>query len=138
MAWGHPCPVANQSARGNCDEHASSAGVALFDILTTFATEAQSAVANKEAFRLAPTAPDVKAYNCFCAPGLSFSRSDGSVEDKAAFIANAPSAECNSPSPAAGTAELRVTGTAAISRLNRADTSQSLGRREDGLGQSPS
>ena len=42
-----------------------------------------------EAFRAAQVAADAKAFDALCAAELSYSHSDGRVEDKAAFIAGA-------------------------------------------------
>src|SRR5439155_14873910 len=42
-----------------------------------------------EAFRVAQIAADAKAFDALCAAELSYSHSDGRVEDKATFIANA-------------------------------------------------
>jgi ketosteroid isomerase-like protein len=42
-----------------------------------------------DAFRAAQIAADAKALDALCAEELSYSHSDGRVEDKATFIANA-------------------------------------------------
>ena len=44
---------------------------------------------NVEAFRKAQIAANAEALAALCAPELSYSHSDGHVEDKATFIANA-------------------------------------------------
>src|ERR1700682_277798 len=44
---------------------------------------------NVEAFRAAQFAANAEALDALCAPELSYSHSDGRVEDKATFIANA-------------------------------------------------
>ena len=54
------------------------------------ASPADEAVARQvEAFRVAQVAADPKALGALSAPELSYSHSDGRVEDKAAFVANA-------------------------------------------------
>src|SRR5262249_24967532 len=68
--------------------------VGVLGVLPAFATQAdeEAAVAkNVEAFRAAQFAADAKAFDVLCAPELSYSHSDGHVEDKATFIANATS-----------------------------------------------
>ena len=50
----------------------------------------EEAVAKRvEAFRSAQFAADAKAFDGLCAAELSYSHSDGHVEDKATFIKNA-------------------------------------------------
>ena len=50
----------------------------------------EDAVAKKvEAFRLAQIAADPKALGALCADEVSYSHSNGKVEDKATFVANA-------------------------------------------------
>src|SRR5882724_6713638 len=52
----------------------------------------EEAVAKRlEAFRAAQVSADAKAFEGLCAPELSYSHSDGHVEDKATFIKNATS-----------------------------------------------
>jgi hypothetical protein len=65
--------------------------VGLLGIVPAFAASAdEDAVAkNVEAFRAAQLAADPKALDALCAAELSYSHSDGRVEDKATFIANA-------------------------------------------------
>jgi hypothetical protein len=65
--------------------------VGLVGIVPTFAASAdEDAVAKSvEAFRVAQIAADAKAFDALCAAELSYSHSDGRVEDKATFIANA-------------------------------------------------
>ena len=53
-------------------------------------TADEEAVAKRlEAFRAAQFAADAKAFDGLCAAELSYSHSDGRVEDKATFIKNA-------------------------------------------------
>jgi len=65
--------------------------VSLASIVPASATSAEEdAVATSvEAFRVAQIAADAKALDALCAAELSYSHSDGRVEDKATFIANA-------------------------------------------------
>ena len=65
--------------------------IGLLGVVPAFAGSAdEEAVAkNVEAFRQAQIATDAKAFEALCAPELSYSHSDGRVEDKATFIANA-------------------------------------------------
>src|SRR6202008_1505436 len=65
--------------------------IGLLGIVPAFAGSAdEEAVAKSvEAFRAAQVAADAKAFDALCAAELSYSHSDGKVEDKATFIANA-------------------------------------------------
>src|SRR5215813_3002039 len=68
--------------------------IGLMGVAPALAAEAdnEAAVAkNVEAFRAAQVAADAKALDALCAPELSYSHSDGRVEDKTTFIANATS-----------------------------------------------
>jgi len=59
-------------------------------VIPAFAGADEDAVAkNVEAFRAAQFAADAKTLEGLCAPELSYSHSDGRVEDKAAFVSNA-------------------------------------------------
>ena len=65
--------------------------IGLLGVVPALATSSdEDAVAKGvEAFRLAQIAADAKAFGALCAAELSYSHSDGRVEDKATFIANA-------------------------------------------------
>jgi hypothetical protein len=65
--------------------------IGLLGVVPAFAALAdEDAVAQSvEAFRAAQMASDAKAFDALCAAELSYSHSDGRVEDKATFIANA-------------------------------------------------
>src|SRR5262245_61401546 len=65
--------------------------VGLLGVVPALATSADEDAVKKsvEAFRLAQIAADAKAFDALCAAELSYSHSDGRVEDKATFIANA-------------------------------------------------
>ena len=81
---------------------------------------------NTEAFRQAQVAADAKAYEALCAPELSYGHSDGRVEDKATFIANATKGTSKVLSLAYRDPQIRVVGTVAIVRFNWAAESQNV------------
>src|SRR6202035_2576205 len=61
--------------------------IGLLGVVPSFAAADEDAVAkNVEAFRAAQFAADDKSLDGLCAPELSYSHSDGRVEDKAAFV----------------------------------------------------
>jgi ketosteroid isomerase-like protein len=79
----------------------------------------EEAVAEKlEAFRAAQVAADAKALDALCAAELSYSHSDGRVEDKATFIANATNGKSKFLSLAYQDPSIRVVGPAAIVRFH--------------------
>ena len=79
----------------------------------------EEAVAEKlEAFRAAQVAADAKAFDALCAAELSYSHSDGRVEDKATFIANATNGQSKFLSLAYQDPSIRVVGPAAIVRFH--------------------
>jgi Domain of unknown function (DUF4440) len=92
--------------------------VGLLGIVPTFAASAdEDAVAkNVEAFRAAQIAGDAKAFDALCAAELSYSHSDGRVEDKATFIANATNGKSKFLSLEYLDPQIRVVDTAAIIR----------------------
>src|ERR1700732_5151417 len=66
--------------------------IGLLGVVPAFAAADEDAVAkNVEAFRAAQFAADAKALDALCAAELSYSHSDGRVEDKPTFVANATS-----------------------------------------------
>src|SRR5205807_7061582 len=67
--------------------------IGLMGVVPAFAGSAdEEAVAkNVEAFRAAQVAADAKAFDALCAAELSYSHSDGRVQDTATFIATATS-----------------------------------------------
>ena len=71
-----------------------------------------------EAFRQAQIAADAKAFDALCAAELSYSHSDGRVEDKAAFIANATNGKSKFVSLKYEDPKVRVVGPAAIVRFH--------------------
>jgi ketosteroid isomerase-like protein len=101
----------------------------LLGLLPALATEAdeETAVAkNVEAFRAAQIAADAKAFDALCAPELSYSHSDGRVEDKSTFIVNATSGKSKFLSLAYEDVKVRVVGTTAVVRFHWVGESQSV------------
>jgi ketosteroid isomerase-like protein len=89
-------------------------------------TADEAAVAkNTEAHRAALMAADAKALDALSAPELSYSHSDGHIEDKATFIANATSGKSKVLSLAYNDTTVRVVGDAAIVRFKYVGESQS-------------
>ena len=73
---------------------------------------------NVEAFRAAQAAADAKALDLLCAAELSYSHSDGRVEDKATFIANATSGKSKVLSLKYEDTKVRVVGPVAVVRFH--------------------
>jgi ketosteroid isomerase-like protein len=94
--------------------------VGLLSVVPAFAASAdEEAVGKKvEAFRAAQVAADAKAFDALCAPELSYSHSDGRVEDKAAFIAGATNGKSKWLSLKYDDPKIRVVGDAAIVRFH--------------------
>src|SRR6266536_5149428 len=89
-------------------------------VVPAFAASAdEEAVAkNVEAFRAAQVAADAKALEALCAAELSYSHSDGRVEDRAAFVANATNGKSKILSLAYKDPKIAVVGPAAIVRFH--------------------
>src|SRR5262245_6055014 len=102
--------------------------VGLLGVVPVLATSAdEDAVAKSvEAFRAAQFAADAKAFDALCATELSYSHSDGRVEDKAAFIANATNGKSKFLSLAYNDPKIRVVGPAAIVRFHWVAESQAV------------
>jgi ketosteroid isomerase-like protein len=94
--------------------------IGLVGVVPAFAASADDdAVAkNVEAFRAAQFTADAKALDSLCAAELSYSHSDGHVEDKATFIANATSGKSKTLSLEYQDTKIRVVGPAAIVRFH--------------------
>jgi Domain of unknown function (DUF4440) len=73
---------------------------------------------NLEAFRTAQFGADAAGFDKLCAPELSYSHSDGRVEDKAMFIANATSGKSKFLALEYKEPVIRVVGDSAIVRFN--------------------
>jgi ketosteroid isomerase-like protein len=71
-----------------------------------------------EAFRAAQIAADAKAFDGLCAQELSYSHSDGRVEDKATFIKNATAGKSKFLSLEYKDPSIRVVGDVAIVRFH--------------------
>jgi ketosteroid isomerase-like protein len=85
----------------------------------------EAAVAkNVETFRQAQVAADAKAFEVLCAAELSYSHSDGRVEDKPTFIANATNGKTKFLTLEYKDPQIRVVGNAAIVRFHWIGESQ--------------
>jgi len=107
----------------------SALAVGLLDSLPAFATDSdeEAAVAKGvESFRAAQIAADARELEALCAPELSYSHSDGRVEDKATFIANATNGKSKFLSLAYEDVKIRVVGSAAIVRFHWIGENQSV------------
>ena len=102
--------------------------IGLLGVVPAFAALAdEDAVAKSvEAFRAAQMASDAKAFDALCAAELSYSHSDGRVEDKATFISNATSGRSKFLSLAYQDTKIRVVGVAAIVRFHWVGESQAV------------
>lgn len=88
---------------------------------------ADEAVAKRlAAFRSAQFTADAKAFEGLCAPELSYSHSDGRVEDKATFIKNATAGKSKFLSLQYEDPSIRVVGDAAIVRFHWVAESESI------------
>ncbi|TMI99895.1 MAG: nuclear transport factor 2 family protein [Alphaproteobacteria bacterium] len=94
--------------------------IGFLGLAPAFAASAdEEAVTKKvEAFRAAQVAADAKAFDALCAAELSYSHSDGRVEDKAVFIANATNGKSKWLSLKYEDPKIRVVGDAAIVRFH--------------------
>jgi len=81
---------------------------------------------NVEAFRAAQVATDGKVFEALCAAELSYSHSDGRVEDKPTFITNATKRTTKFLSLAYQEPKIRVVGPAAIVRFTWVSESETI------------
>jgi hypothetical protein len=81
---------------------------------------------NLEAFRAAQQAQDAKALAALCAAELSYSHSDGRVEDKATFVANATNGRSRVLSLEYREPSIRVVADAAIVRFHWVGRSEAV------------
>jgi len=81
---------------------------------------------NVEAFRLAQIARDKAALDRLCAAELSYSHSDGRIEDKATFIKNATDDKSKFVSLEYQDRSVRIVGDAAIVRFHWVAEAESL------------
>src|SRR5690242_21695357 len=95
-------------------------GIGLLGTLPAFAgsPDEEAVAKNVEAFRAAQVAADAKAFEALCAAELSYSHSDGRVEDKATFIANATSGKSKFLSLKYDDTKVRVVGPVAVVRFH--------------------
>jgi ketosteroid isomerase-like protein len=102
--------------------------IGLLGLVPAFAASVdEDAVAkNVAAFRAAQVASDAKAFDALCAAELSYSHSDGRVEDKATFIANATNRKTKFLSLAYQDTIIRIVGTAAIVRFKWVSESEAI------------
>lgn len=90
-----------------------------FATLSAFAGPDEDAVARSlEAFRSAQAALNAPALTGLTAPELSYSHSDGRVEDRAAFVANATSGKSSFLALAYRNPTITVVGNTAVVRFN--------------------
>jgi ketosteroid isomerase-like protein len=93
--------------------------IGLLGMVPAFAAGEEDAVAkNLEAFRAAQFAANAEILATLCAAELSYSHSDGRVEDKTAFIANATNGKSKWLSLTYEDPKIRVVGDAAIVRFH--------------------
>ena len=101
--------------------------IGLLGAVPAFAGADEDAVTkNVEAFRAAQYAADAKTLEGLCAPELSYSHSDGRVEDKATFVTNATDGKSKFISLAYQDLSVRVVGSSAIVRFHWVGESQSV------------
>ena len=101
--------------------------IGLLGAVPAFAGADEDAVTkNVEAFRAAQFAADAKTLEGLCAPELSYSHSDGRVEDKATFVTNATYGKSKFISLAYQDLSVRVVGSSAIVRFHWVGESQSV------------
>jgi ketosteroid isomerase-like protein len=102
--------------------------IGLLGVAPVFAGSAdEDAVAkNVEAFRAAQVATDAKALDALCAAELSYSHSDGRIEDKATFIKNATDRKTKFLSLAYQSTKIRIVGDTAIVRFNWVSESEAI------------
>ena len=108
---------------------AIAVGLALAGSAAAAASDEATVTQNTEALRAALFAADAKALGELCAPELSYGHSDGHVEDKAVFIANATNGKSKFSSLAFQGTTVRVAGTAAIARFRWVGESESDGKQ---------
>jgi ketosteroid isomerase-like protein len=94
--------------------------IGLLGVVPAFAAspEEDALAKNVEAFRAAQFAADAKALDSLCAAELSYSHSDGRVEDKPTFVANATNRKSKFLTLEYQDPKIRVVGPAAIVRFH--------------------
>ena len=103
------------------------AGVLLsFEVKAAEAGAEETVAKNVEAFRQAQIARDKAALDRLCAAELSYSHSDGRIEDKATFIKNATDDKSKFVSLEYQDRSVRIVGDAAIVRFHWVAEAESL------------
>ena len=82
------------------------------------AADHEAVAKNVEAFRLAQIAADPRGLSALCADDLSYSHSNGFLEDKAAFVANATDGKTEFLSITYKDPTIKIVGPAAIVRFH--------------------
>jgi ketosteroid isomerase-like protein len=101
--------------------------IGLLGVVPAFAAAEEDVVAkNVDAFRAAQVAANAEILAALCAAELSYSHSDGRVEDKATFIANATSGKSKWLSLQYQDTKVRVVGDAAIVRFHWVGESEAV------------
>ena len=105
----------------------SGVAVGLLGVVPALAEspDEEAVAKNVEAFRKAQIAADAKTLDGLCAAELSYSHSDGRIEDKATFIANATNGKSKFLSLDYLDPQIRVVGAAAIVRFHWVAESES-------------
>jgi ketosteroid isomerase-like protein len=100
----------------------------LLSVVPAFAAspDEEAVARNVEAFRKAQIAANAEALAALCAPELSYSHSDGHVEDKATFIANATNGKSKILSLEYQDLKIVVVGPAAIVRFHWLSEAESV------------
>ncbi len=102
--------------------------IGLLGALPAVAASADEAAVKKnlDAFRTAQFAADAKGLTALTAPELSYSHSDGRVEDKATFVTNATAGKSKMLSLEYQDPTIRIVGNAAIVRFHWVAESQAV------------
>lgn len=102
--------------------------IGLLGVVPALATPADEEAVKKnvEAFRKAQIAADAKALEALTAAELSYSHSDGRVEDKATFVKNATAGKSKILALEWKDPTIRVVGDAAIVRFHWVGESESV------------
>jgi len=113
--------------------HAAVPALGLFTLAFLGARPAHAMAADEEAvakrveaFRAAQVAADAKAFDGLCAAEMSYSHSDGHIEDKATFIKNATAGKSKLLSLEYKEPWVRVVGDAAIVRFHWLGESETI------------
>ena len=101
----------------------------LLATMPAFASDADDVAKKTEAHRAALMAGDAKALDALSAPELSYSHSDGHIEDKATMVANATNGKSKWISLAYNDTTVRIVGDAAIVRFKFVGENESNEKR---------